>query len=106
MDTTTSDIRAVELTPDGDGDRPVLPKVLEHIPKDEEIGRVTADGAHDTRRRHTTILDPKATPIIPIRKTGRQWKVDCPTAIARNQPLRATLRSGRAFWKRWTGSHV
>lgn len=43
MDTATSDIRAVEFTPSSDS--PVLPDLLDQIPKGEEIGTVTADGA-------------------------------------------------------------
>ncbi len=106
MDTATSDIRAVEFTPSGDGDSPVLPDLLDQIPKEEEIGTVTADGAYDTRRCHTAIVDRQATPIIPIRKNGRPWKEDCPAAKARNEALRATRHYGRAFWKRWTGYHA
>lgn len=67
MDTATSDIRAVEFTPSSDGDSPVLPELLDQIPEGEVIGRVTADGAYDTRRCHTAIIDRQATPIIPIR---------------------------------------
>ena len=66
MDTATSDIRAVEFTPSSDGDSPVLPELLDQIPE-SEIGTVTADGAYDTRRCHTAIIDRQATPIIPIR---------------------------------------
>ena len=106
MDTATSDIRAVEFTPSSDGDSPVLPELLDQIPGGEEIGTVTADGAYDTRRCHTAIIDRQATAIIPIRKNGRPWKEDCPAAIARNETLRATRQYGRAFWKRWTGYHV
>jgi len=106
MDTATSDIRAVEFTPSGDGDSPVLPELLDEIPEGEYIGTVTANGAYDTRRCHTAIIDRQATPIIPIRKNGRPWKEDCPAAIARNETLRATRHCGRAFWKRWTGYHV
>jgi len=106
MDTATSDIRAVEFTPSSDGDSPVLPELLDQIPDGEEIGTVTADGAYDTRRCHTAIIDRQATAIIPIRKNGRPWKEDCPAAIARNETLRATRHYGRAFWKRWTGYHA
>ena len=106
MDTATSDIRAVEFTSSSDGDSPVLPELLGQIPEGEDIGTVTADGAYDTRRCHTAIIDRQATPIIPIRKNGRPWKEDCPAAIARNETLRATRHYGRAFWKRWTGYHV
>jgi hypothetical protein len=106
MDTATSDIRAVEFTSSRDGDSPVLPELLNQIPEDEDIGTVPADGAYDTRRCHTAIIDRQATAIIPIRKNGRPWKADCSAAIARNETLRATRHYGRTFWKRWTGYHV
>ena len=95
MDTATSDIRAVEFTPSSDGDSPVLPELLDQIPEGEQIGTVTADGAYDTRRCHTAIIDRQATPIIPIRKNGRSWKEDCPAATARNETLRATRHYGK-----------
>jgi len=76
------------------------------IPEDDEIGTVTADGAYDTRRCHTAIIDRQATPIIPIRKNGRSEKEYCPAAIACNETLRATRHYDRAFWKRRTGHHV
>lgn len=106
MDPATSDIRAVEFTPSRDGDSPVLPELLDQVPQDEPIGTVTADGAYDTRRCHTAILERDAVPIIPIRKNGRPWKDDGPAARVRNETLRATRHYGRAFWKRWTGYHV
>lgn len=76
MDASTSDIRAVEFTPSRDGDSPVLPELLDQISKDEEIGSVTADGAYDTRRCHSAIIERDALPIIPIRKNGRPWNED------------------------------
>lgn len=118
MDTATSDIRAVEFTPSRDGDSPILPDLLDQIPESEQIATVTADGAYDTRRCHTAIIDRQATafgasfgpmavsPSLPIRKNGRLWKEDCPAARARNENLRATRHYGRAFWKRWTGYHA
>ena len=106
MDPATSDIRAVEFTPSRDGESPVLPDLLDQIPEDEKIGTVTANGAYDTRRCHTAIIDRRATPIIPIRKNGRIWKEDCPAAKSRNETLCATRHHGRAFWKRWTGYHA
>jgi len=96
----------MEFTPSGDGDSHILPELLDQIPEGEEIGTVTADGAYDTRRRHTAIIDRQATAIIPIRKNGRPWNEDCPAAIARNETLRATRHFGRAFWKRRTGYHA
>ena len=106
MDTATSDIRAVEFTPSRDGDSPVLPELLDQIPDDEEIGTVTGDGAYDTRRCHTAIVERRATAVIPIRRNGRPWKEDGPAARARNETLRATRHFGRALWKRWTGYHA
>jgi hypothetical protein len=85
MDTATSDIRAVDFTPSSDGDSPVLPELLDQITEGEEIGTMTADGSHDTRRCRTAILDRQATPIIPIRKNDRPRKGDCPAAVARNE---------------------
>jgi hypothetical protein len=106
MDPATSDIRAVEFTPSRDGDSPVLPELLDQVPQDEPIGTVTADGAYDTRRCHTAVLEREAVPIIPIRKNGRPWKDNGPAARVRNEILRATRHYGRAFWKRWTGYHI
>jgi hypothetical protein len=106
MDTSTSDIRAVEFTSGSDGDSPVLSELLDQIPEDQEIGTVTADGAYDTCRCHTAIIDRQATAIIPIRKNGRPWKEDCLVARARNETLRAIRHFGRAYWKRWTRYHA
>ncbi len=88
IDTATSDIRTVEFTSSSNGDSSVLPELLDQIPEGEEIGTVTADGAYDTRRCHTAIIDRQATPIIPIRKNGRPWKEDCPAALERGLPSR------------------
>ena len=76
MDTAPPDIRAVEFTPSSDGYSPVLLELLDQIPEDEEIATVTADGACDTRRCHTAIINRQATAIVPIRKNGRPWKED------------------------------
>ena len=72
MDTATSDIRAVEFTSSSDGDSPVLPDLLDQIPEAEDIGTVTADGACDTRRCHTAVIEREATAIIPTRESGRR----------------------------------
>jgi hypothetical protein len=106
MDTATGDIRAVEFTSSDKGDSPVLPHLLDQIPPDEQLGTLTGDGAFDTRRCHTAILERGGTAIIPIRKNGRRWREDCPAAKARNEILKATQHLGRAAWKRWSGYHV
>ena len=106
MDKATSGIRAVEFTPSLNGDSPVLPDLLGQIPEVEQIDTLTADGAYDTRRCHTAIIDRQAAPIFPIRKNGRAWKEACPAARVRNETLRATRHYRRAFCKRWTGHHA
>ena len=106
MDVATGDIRAVEVTPSQIGDSPVLPDLLAQIPPDQPIGTVTADGAYDTRRCHTAIIERGGTAIIPIRKNGRPWNENCPAAKARNEILRASRHFGRALWKRWSGYHA
>ena len=86
-------------------DSPILPELLSQIPTGEDIETVTADGAYDTRRCHTAILERGAEPIIPIRRNGRSWKPDCPAAISRNDILEAKSRLGRSIWKKWVGYH-
>ncbi len=54
IDEKTLDVRAVEIT----GDAPMLPHLLNQIPRDQEIGSVTPDGAYDTRRCHNAIHCP------------------------------------------------
>ncbi|MDP5221100.1 transposase, partial [Ruegeria sp. 2205SS24-7] len=83
-----------------------LTDLLDQIPTDDEIGTVTADGAYDTRRCYSAIIERDAAPIIPIRSNGRPWKEDCSAARVRNETLRATRHYGRAFWKRWTEYHA
>ncbi len=118
MDTATGDIRGGESTSGREGDSPGLPDLLDQIPPDERIGTVTGDGASDTRRCHTALVDRGGTAVIPIRRNGRLWKEDCPAALAivlgpmadivspRNDILRASKRFGRANWKHWSGYHV
>lgn len=74
MDTATSDIRVVEFTPASDGDSPVLPALLDQIPDGEEIGTVTADGAYDTRRCHTAIIDRRPLRSSQSARTGNPGK--------------------------------
>ena len=57
MDAATGDIRAVEFTSSHQGDSPVLSDLLAQIPADQAIGTVTADGAYDTRRCHTALVE-------------------------------------------------
>ena len=79
---------------------------MSQIPEVEDIVTVTAEGAYNTRRCHSSIIARGGTAIIPIRRNGRLWIEDCPTARARNETLCATRHYGRAFWNRWMGYHA
>lgn len=84
----------------------MLPELLKQIPPDELIDTVTADGAYETRRCHSAIIDRGANGNIPIRRNGRAWQEDSPAAIARNDILRATRHLGRTLWRKWAQYHV
>jgi len=105
IDADTLEIRAIEVTGAGVGDAPMLPGLLEQIADGQPIGKVSADGAYDTRACHAAIAARKAIAVIPTRRNGRPWKENTPGADARNDILRATSRLGRMIWRRWSGYH-
>ena len=76
-----------------------------HIPPDQEIASVTADGAFNTRKCHDAIAARGAAAIIAPRKNAKPCKPDSPSAIARNETVRASRRFGRTIWRRWSGYH-
>lgn len=95
----------------------MLPDLLEQIATDRPIGKVSADGAYDTRACHAAIaargafafghsFGPMAfLPSLPTRRKGMPWKEDTPGAAARNDILRTNRRLGRTIWRRWSGYH-
>lgn len=105
IDEQTLEIRAVEVTSSDVGDAPMLPELLSQIPPDQQIARVTADGAYDTRKCHDAIAERGAHAVIPPRKNAKPWKTETAGAVARNEALRATKHLGRALWRRWSGYH-
>jgi len=117
IDEQTLEVRAVEITGSNTGDAPMLPHLFNQIPRDQEIGSVTADGAYDTRRCHNAIhcsaahvhmherADRGAAAVIPPRRNAQPWKPTTAGAIARNDALRASKYLGRALWRNWSGYH-
>jgi transposase len=105
IDEQTLEVRAVEITGSNTGDAPMLPYLLNQIPRNQEIGSVTADGAYDTRRCHNAIADRGASAVIPPRRNAQPWKPTTAGAIARNDALRASRYLGRALWRNWSGYH-
>ncbi|MBL3576517.1 transposase, partial [Rhodovulum sulfidophilum] len=91
---------AVEFTSSDIGGAPMLREML-----DQEIGSVTADGAHDTRKCHDAIASRGAHAVIPPCKNAELWKPDSTGAITRNEALCASRRLGRRIWRKWSGYH-
>jgi transposase len=71
IDEQTLEVRAVEITGSNTGDAPMLPYLLNQIPRNQEIGSVTADGAYDTRRCHNAIAERGAAAVIPPRRNAQ-----------------------------------
>lgn len=105
IDADTLEIRAIEVTGSRVGDAPMLPELLNQIPADQPIGKVSADGAYDTWACHAAIAARSACAVIPARRNARPWLQTTPGAQARNEILRATRRLGRTIWRRWSGYH-
>lgn len=90
IDAETLEIRTIEITGSRIGDALVLPDLLDQIPADQPIGRVTADGAFDTRACHAAIAERGAAAVIPPARTaspGRntrqgRWCATTPCAVA------------------------
>ena len=100
IDEETFEVRAVEVTGSNIGDAPMLPKLLNQIPSDQDIGSVTADGAYDTRKCHEAIAARDAHAVVPPRKNAKPWKPTSTVAIARNDAVNAQRYLGRTLWRR------
>lgn len=85
MDEETPEIRTVGATTSNVGDAPILPDLLEQIPRNLEIATVTVNGAYDTRKCHNVIATRGAAVLIPPRKNAQLWKPTMAGAIARNE---------------------
>lgn len=105
IDEQTLEVRAVEITGSNTGDAPMLPHLLNQIPRDQQIGSVTADGAYDTRRCNNAIAERGASAVIPPRRNAQPWKPTTVGAIARNDALRASRYLGQALWRNRSGYH-
>ena len=100
IDADTLEIRAIEVAGSRVGDAPMLPELLDQIPADQPIGKVSADGAYDTRARHVAIAAREASAVIPARKTRghgwRQRRVPMPGTKFSAPPGVSAARSGGA----------
>ena len=68
---------AIGSSPMGDGSSEPArdaTRTAQPDPPDQEIARVTADGAYDTRKCHDAIAERGAHAVIPPRKNAKPWK--------------------------------
>lgn len=63
-----------------------FPTCSKKIPKDQEIGSVTADGAYDTRKCHDAIADRVAHAVIPPRKNASHGGTSPPVRSLETRP--------------------
>ncbi len=105
IDAETLEIRAIEVTTNGQGDAATLPELLAQIPTDERIAIVGGDGAYDTRKCRAAIAARGADAVIPVRRNGQPWTSRAPGVDARDEMRRAIRRLGRTIWKKWSGYH-
>ncbi|MEX3592920.1 MAG: IS5 family transposase, partial [Burkholderia sp.] len=86
-----------------DGD--ALAKLLDQIPREEQIDVIGGDGAYDTKPCHVAIAARSAIPSIPPREGAVHWLADMPGAVRRNGAVDAIARDGRREWKQDSGYH-
>lgn len=106
VDEATQMIVAEDLTKNDVGDQEHLPDILDDVPDDIDIRRVTADGIYDTWGCYAAASDHGATIIVPPRKnavepgdtTGRAHH-------PRTEVIRECERLGREEWKKKSGYH-
>jgi hypothetical protein len=98
-------VRAVEVTGSNIGGAPTIPKLMNQIPSDQDIGSVTADGAYDSHKCHEAITARDAHEVVLPRKNAKPWKPTSAGAIARNNSVNAQRYLGRTLWRSWSGYH-
>ncbi|KAF1011397.1 MAG: IS5 family transposase ISBam3 [Burkholderia gladioli] len=73
-----------------DGD--ALAKLLDQIPREEQIDVIGNDGAYDTKPCHSVIAARNAVPSIPPHEGAAHWLADTPCAAWRNGTVDAIAR--------------
>lgn len=106
IDAKTGDILAAVVTTNNYTDGQILPDLLEQL--DEEVEKVTGDGAYDKRNCYDAIREREAKATIPPQRNAKIWqhgntKVE---RHVRDENLRRVRQVGRAAWKKESGYHV
>ena len=79
------------------GRKPFCDDAAAHIPADQSIASVTANGTDDTGNSHDAIVERGAHAVIPPRKNAKPKKSVTAGAIARSAALRASKYLSRAL---------
>ena len=105
IDPATHEIVAAMVTTNDVSDGEVLKDLLDQ--PEDEIARVMADGAYDTRDCYDAINDIDAWAIIPPRRGAKIWQHgnSRKERLDRDENLCGVRKKGRAGWKRDSGYH-
>ena len=105
IDTESHDIVATVVSSNEISDSEAVDGLFEQIADD--LGKVAADGAYDTRGTYDAINKRKANALIPPRKNAKIWQHGNTKAERhqRDENLRGIRKSGRKKWKKDSGYH-
>lgn len=112
VDATTLEILSVALTDSHTGDPPVVPRLLDALPRAPAIATLAADGAYDTRGVYAAAAAHGITTVLVPPKTGaRRWPTATPGAALRNGHFdhgdrTHTVVPGSPAWRRAVGYGV
>ncbi|MEX3592385.1 MAG: IS5 family transposase [Burkholderia sp.] len=105
LNANTGQVHAALMTNQNVADGDALAKLLDQIPRAEQIDVIGGDGAYDTKPCHGAIAARSAIPSIPPREGAAHWPADMPGAAWRNGAVDAIARDGCREWKQHSGYH-
>ncbi|KAF1018175.1 MAG: IS5 family transposase ISBam3 [Burkholderia gladioli] len=101
----TGQVHAALMTHQNVAEGDALAKLLDQIPREEQIDVIGGDGAYETKPCHAAIAARSAIPSIPPHEGAAHWPADMPRAAWRNGAVDAIARDGRREWKQDSGYH-
>ncbi|KAF1016698.1 MAG: IS5 family transposase [Burkholderia sp.] len=105
LNVNTGQVHAALMTNQNVADGDALAKLLDQIPREEQIDVIDRDGAYDTKPCHAAIAARSAIPSIPPRAGAAHLPADMPGAAWRNGAVDAIARDGHREWKQDSGYH-
>ncbi|MEX3592596.1 MAG: IS5 family transposase [Burkholderia sp.] len=107
LNANTGQVHAALMTHQNVDDGDALAKLLDQIPREEQIDVIGGDGAYDTKPCpcHAAIAARSAIRSIPPCEGAVHWPADIPGAAWRNGAVDAITRDGRREWKQESGYH-